>query len=595
MNLVGCAVPSGAAHPPFSDRISLVSKVLVSTRRFTPHLAALVALCVVGASCSDSSGAGDGFARFESDQPAVDVTVEATAHGAGACSQSFVRHELDHTTIGPGNTASTFDGTGSGVSLGDLDGDGLDDIVLANLSGETQVLWNDGALSFSADPLLRGRFRQPATVDVDGDGDLDIVLTSGVGPPVLFENTGAGADASSRFVRQQIDGVDAVAYSMAWADLGGDGDLDVVTGSYNAELAILRNSPVLGSDTGVVVHESTGGDGYQATRVAAEAQALSVRLVDINADGRTDVLVGNDLATADGVWIDNNGGWLAVDPFSQTSFSTMSLDAADVDNDGDLDVFSTDMKPRSDDPTAAERYVEVDRDMAAIPIPDEIQQPENVLSLGDPGETDKTFTNSAADQGVDATGWSWSGLFGDLDSDGSQDLFVVTGMRSDNLFSALPNDELVEPNQAFRNGGNSFNPAPEWGINDEVGGRGAAQGDLDNDGDLDIVVNNLGSPATLFENQLCQGRNLTIELRWPASANSHALSSTVVVNAGGSRQLRTIDQARGYLSGAAPSAHLGFGDVDGTVAIVIEWPDGERSELDDVALDHHLTVTRVAP
>ncbi len=562
--------------------------------RFSPPVGVFVALCVVGASCSNAGDGANGFERFDGDQPLVEVSVDATAHSQSSCSQTFVRHELDHTTVGPGNTASTFDGTGAGVALGDLDGDGLDDIVLANLSGESQVLWNQGGLSFRADPLLRGRFRQPAIADVDGDGDLDIVLTSGVGPPVLFDNIGSGDTAASRFVRQQIDGVAAVAYSMAWADLGGDGDLDVVTGSYNAELAILRNSPVLGSDTGVVVHEREPDGAYIATRVAAEAQALTVRLVDINSDGRTDVLVGNDLATADGVWVDNDGGWLAVESFEQTSFSTMSLDAADVDNDGDIDVFSTDMKPRADDTASAERYVEVERDMAAIPIPDEVQRPENVLSLYDRVDDGPTFRNLASTQGVDATGWSWSGLFGDLNSDGNQDLFVVTGMRSSNLFSALPNDELVEPNQAFRNDGDSFTLAAEWGINDEAGGRGAAQGDLDGDGDLDIVVNNLGSPATVFENELCEGHNLTIELRWPQSANSHAVSSTIVVETAEGRQLRTIDQARGYLSGAAPVAHVGFADAEGNLSIVIQWPDGERSELSNIEFDHHLTVTRAA-
>ncbi|MEM9034882.1 MAG: CRTAC1 family protein [Actinomycetota bacterium] len=546
-------------------------------RLSVPAAALVAAAGLFGCGSSGSSTAVEPIPSSAVDVPSELAVVSL---GDGECSGTFVAQDLPHVTKGPGATSSTFDGTGAGIALGDLDGDGDLDVVAPNLSGESSILWQD-AEGYRAETLEVGRFRQATTLDVEGDGDLDIVLTTGIGPPLLFRNT-AGA-----FTRERLPGVDATAYSMAWSDLSGDGDLDVVTGSYNAELSIVRNSPVLGSDTGVVLHERTTAESYMATRLAADAQALAVLLVDVDGDGRLDVVVGNDLATPDGVWIDNDGGWLEIEPFTTTSLSTMSLDAADVDGDGDLDLFSTDMKPRADD-LDPERYVEVERDIVALGQLDEVQIPANVLSLSDADG----FADAAVDLGVDATGWSWAGLFGDLDSDGRQDLYVVTGMRSDQLFSALPGDLLVEPNQAFANTGDGFELRPDWGLDDLAGGRGMAMGDVDGDGDLDVVVNNLDEPARLFENQLCGGSNLLVDLEWPGTANVDAIGALVVVESGDDRHVRQVDVSRGYLSGLPTTVHVGLGDDSGPVRISVRWPDGTRSDVDDVPVDHRVTITR---
>ncbi len=550
--------------------------------------------------CGSAAPLGGALPDALLDAPVVAATATSTPFVDGACSGAFVAHDLPHITAGAGDTSSTFDGTGTGVALGDLDGDGDLDIVAPNLSGDTNLLFNEGldasgAPSFRVEPLIVGRFRQAAIVDVDGDRDADIVLSTGVGPPTLFDNTGSGDPGTDpTFERIRMDGVDAATYAFAWSDLGGDGDLDLVTGSYNAELTLLRNSPVLGSDTGVVVHEQAADGTFAATRVASSAQALSVLLLDLDGDFDTDIAVGNDLATPDGLWVDNDGGWLEVSPFERTSFSTMSLDAGDVDNDGDLDLFSTDMKPRADDPTADERYVEVNADMDAIGEVDEVQRPENVLSLS---SAEGGFENVAPSFGIDATGWSWSGLFGDLDSDGLLDLYIVTGMRSDNLFAALDDNELIEPNQAFVNTGDAMERRPEWGLDDLTGGRGMAMGDVDGDGDLDIVVNNLNAPMRLFENQICGGANLEIALDWAGSRNPSAIGATVIVEAGGERFTRTIDQSRGYLSGGPPTAHVGLGDHAGNdaadpIEVTVLWPDGTTSAIEGVEAGSRIVIAR---
>ena len=530
--------------------------------------AAVLAAAILATACSS-----------EASLPELAVETRVEAHRSPtSCTGGFVPHDLEHITSGPGDTASTFDGTGAGVGIADLDADGDLDIVLANLSERPSVLENTGDLQFTRHELIQGRFRGVALLDVTADGDTDIVLTTGIGPPVLFENQGNDLSA---FQRVSLEGVRAATYSMAWTDLGGDGDLDVITGSYNAELSLLRNTPVIGPDTGVVLHEQNG-TGYDVTRLSETAQALALITSDIDGDQQSDILVGNDLATADMIWVQTPEGLEEQTPFTTSSYSTMSFDSADIDNDGRNELFSTDMQPAEPD----DRYREVAEDLANTPVVDDIQTPENVLN--DFGDGD--FSNMAEGQSIAATGWSWSGLFGDLDNDGFQDLYVANGMRSDLLFDFLPEARLVEENQAFQNQAGTLVPAPAWGLGDTRGGRGMAQADLDGDGDLDIVINNLDTPARLFENQLC-GDSITVSLAWPDSDNRDALGSTVIASADGITMTREITSSRGYLSSGPPIAHFGAGDAS-SLDIQIIWPDGSQSSADDVPTNNHLTITQ---
>ena len=196
--------------------------------------------------------------------------------------------------------------------------------------------------------------------------------------------------------------------------------------------------------------------------------------------------------------------------------------------------------------------------------------------------------------GIEATGWSWSGLFGDLDNDGFQDLYVVNGMVADNLFDHLPGASLTEPNQAFRNeGGERFEAAPGWGLDDLAGGRGMAFADLDADGDLDIVVNNLNAPARLYENRLCAGRAVTVQLHWEGTGNPTGVGAQVTASGTGHAPLvRTVELSRGYLSGASTVVHFGLGTASEEVDIEVTWPDGLVSRLAGMPTDHHVLVTR---
>lgn len=472
------------------------------------------------------------------------------------------------------------DGTGAGAFVDDLDDDGLLDIVLPNLSGESSVFWNDGDLSFTRSALDEGRFRQAISADVDDDGDRDLLLSTGIGPPIAYLNNADSGDVRS-FVRTEFR-TRAVAFSMAPGDLDGDGVIEIVTGSYNAELTQNRDQRVLtGTDVGVAVHQPDGptlSSGVPTTFLTESAQALATLVVDINGDGLDDVVVGNDLGTPDRVWLGDASlpgvdGLTVTELFDITSLSTMSIDIADLDNDGDRDIVSTDMARMPGESDDAWASVEADIEQARV---DEIQQPRNVVQLAD----GSSFDEQAVDLGVAATGWSWSGLFGDLDNDGFVDLYVVNGMQAIGIFDSLPDGELVEANQAFRNTGDGFEPIAAWNLDATAGGRGMAQGDLDGDGDLDIVINNLGVSAVLWENQVCGGGSIIVDPVWTGAQNLDALATVVDVDiAEEATRTFAITGTRGYISTSATQAHVGLGVGTEPRNVSIIWPDGAVSDL----------------
>ena len=557
----------------------------MAARRFlvrAPLYSVALSFALVVAACGGRGGQGRNVLM-------ASASFSTTAHADRApCEDRFIPIDLDHETRGPGASQSMFDGMGAGLAVGDLDHDGDEDIVIANLSGDSSLLWNQGALEFGREPLIEGRFRHVVIVDSTGDGLNDVVLTTGVGRPLAMVNTGQGSRAADRFERHELAGLDAYTYTIGRGDLGGDGDLDAVTGAYNAELTVARRL-TLGDKGGVGLFENENG-AYTHTQLAEESQALAVRIGDINDDGLADILVGNDLATPDYIWFATDKGWEEVSPFSQTAFSTMGFDSGDIDNDGDLDLFATDMKPMDDKPETLSAYEGVIADIDASPDTDNIQIPENVLLVaGEDG-----YSSAAPSFGIDATGWSWSGLFGDLDNDGFQDLYVVNGMVADNLFNHLPGASLTEPNQAFKNiGGERFEPEYSWALGDRSGGRGMAMADLDNDGDLDIVVNNLNAPARLYENRLCAGRAMTVQLAWEGTGNPMAIGARVIVSGNsGLRLVRTVETSRGYLSGASPTVHFGLGADWDTVDLEVLWPDGRASKFEGISVDQAVFVTR---
>jgi hypothetical protein len=506
------------------------------------------------------------------------VYAQSASHAGECVSDRFIEYTLPHITQTRG-TVRFYESNGSGVGINDLNNDGLLDIFLGNLNGANTILWNEGNFQFLAEEFTRTRrTRAVNLVDVDGDGWIDIVLTTQIAAPVWWRNNG-----DETFSYHALNGVDQYAYTMQWADADADGDLDLVTASYDAELfQLLRDTFLFSGGAGVFYYENQE-DVYQPTRLANESQALAIWLSDLNGDGNLDLFIGNDFRVPDQSWSFDQGVWMPNALFDVTAYSTMSFDVGDVNNDGAPEFFAADMQPLDDDPHTQEAWQPILDDLARVSLPPgDLQISENILLFNE----NRTFVNQAHGYGAAATGWSWSSKFGDLDNDGFLDLYIVNGMMSVELFGQLPNDELVEPNQALRNlQGEGFVPAPEWGLGTLTSGRGMSMADLDNDGDLDIVVNNLNAPAQLFENNLCGGSNLQVELRDPTSQNRFGIGARLSLHTTTGTYYRDMRAASGYLSGDPARVHFGLPEASQPLRLEVEWADGGFTTIDSFGAD----------
>ncbi|MEM7535307.1 MAG: CRTAC1 family protein, partial [Chloroflexota bacterium] len=424
--------------------------------------------------------------------------------------------------------------------------------------------------------------------------------TARIGDVRYWRNTGENMGTADQFVQDRLLGVDALAYSLNWADLDVDGDLDLVTGSYDVSLE--KQMGELYKETGqsgVFVYQQQADNTFIPTRLAEKAQALALEVSDIDMDGRLDIMVGNDFDTRDQVWLNRDGTWAEATPFTTTTHSTMSFDTGDINNDGSPEFFAADMHPYSDAPEIMEQWQPVIDTMPHNLPADDPQRMFNVLQVRDEAGQ---YTNLAAQthvvsdgsgHSIEATGWSWSGKFGDLNQDGFLDFYIVNGMAAQEIFSHLPNDELIEENQAFRNKvGQSFVLAPEWDLGSTRGGRSMSMADLDGDGDLDILVNNLRAPAQIFENQLCEGAALLMDVRWPNSGNTYAIGTQLALHTSTGTYTRRVRVSSGYLSGDAARVHFGLPVNSEIEMLEVRWPDGEVSTVHGLTHQEILQIAR---
>jgi hypothetical protein len=222
------------------------------------------------------------------------------------------------------------------------------------------------------------------------------------------------------------------------------------------------------------------------------------------------------------------------------------------------------------------------------------------LTADDPQYTENTlhtwdgtrWRNRAYELQLDATGWSWSAKFADLDNNGWQDLYVVNGMKATDLLSYLPDYELSEDDMLFVTDDSMRYALIDNGISHTGSGRAATMADLDNDGDLDVVVNPIDGYAQLYRNELCQTASIAVTLVDPTSANRDAVGAIVTVAANQQLLTRSIQVSSGYLSGQPTTAHFGLGDTQRIEQLRITWPDGRQSELNNLIANMHHTITR---
>lgn len=510
---------------------------------------------------------------------------------SNSCTGRFVLHELDHLTTTADGIVRMFAANGAGVVSSDLDNDGDLDLVFGGEHGPNSVFWNEGNLSFSKTTVGSGPTRAITSVDVNNDGWRDLVLTTNTGAVNYWRNLGTRA-----FIQEVLPGLAEPAYVINWGDLDRDGDLDLVAASYDAGFLTGRgNSYLIEQKGGVFVYTNDNGQ-FRPTQLASKAQALALLLIDLNQDQQLDILVGNDFAVRDQAWVQStrNGhtSWQAMQPFATTAYSTMSLDEGDLDNDGQPELFAADMNPYDVAPATLAAWLPVIAHMerGLVRVADDPQEMANALQTVN---AKGIWHEEAQAWGVAATGWSWSSKFGDLDNDGYLDLYVVNGFIEEGTFGHLPNDELIEENQVFHNDqGRQLQPMPSWGLNNKASGRSMLMVDLDADGDLDIVVNPLRSPAQLFENQLCGGKSLEVDLQWPDVQNHDAIGAQVALITDQASYLRDVRALSGYLSGDPTRLHFGLPQEATITQLSIQWPDGATSAVEGIGPGVQMTVVR---
>ncbi|MFZ9859292.1 MAG: CRTAC1 family protein [Roseiflexaceae bacterium] len=515
---------------------------------------------------------------------AVSTTVQQTPlKPSVGCEQRFVRHELPHHTHSGDIGSYVYVSNGSGLAIGDLNGDLRDDIALGNLAGSVTILLNQGGLAFESIQTSLSDVRALSIVDTDGDGTNELVATKRFERPVIGQ-----LDSQNQLQLRPMPNVYTAFYAMGWQDVNRDGYLDVVLGTYDTEQLQKQGLIFNQRGGGGVFVYTYDGQTYTGTRLNNGADALAIAFPDLNQDGLTDIHVGNDFNRADGIWLRQGDAWQKIAPFAQTTENTMGIDYADFDNNGRLDIFATDMKPYNQDVKTMAMWLPAMSKLTRPLSADDPQYPENTLYSWD----GKRWVNRAYDLQVDATGWSWSGKFGDLNNDGWQELYVVNGMIAKDLLGHLDNAEIREANMLFHNiAGTKFTPV-DWGLGDTSSGRSMSMADFDEDGDLDVIINPLDAPAVLFENRMCGGNATLITLNDPTSANHAAIGAIATVHVADLTMTRQVKSESGYLAGESRTLHYGVADAKVIDSINIIWPDGTQSMIEQLPVNHHITITK---
>lgn len=490
---------------------------------------------------------------------------------------------------------------GAGVGIGDVNGDDLPDIYFLGTQAHapSRLYLNRGGMKFEDASRESGLFDSVGIrfgvtmVDIDGDDDLDIYVTRQKDPNRLYINDGKGhfTDRASEF------GLDHCCSSMhaSFLDFDRDGDLDLYLG-INGK-AFERNPMVLGlpdkffrNDNGkfVDVTESVG--------IYDKAYCQSLIVGDINNDGWMDIYVTSDFQEMDLLYINNRDGTFS-DEMRQrlrhTSASAMGSEIADINNDGQLDIVALDMMPEGH----FRKMANVSSLSVFSPNFDSTQMVRNTMHLN---RGDGYFSDIGEMAGVSATDWSWAPLLIDADHDRDRDLFITNGFKRDvqnldviqyfdphtsklNLLQRIP--AVRVPNYFYRNeDGYTFTKVSnEWGVDQVINSNGAAWGDLDQDGDLDLVINNLDTFAMILENRAERLEKNWVQIELHGSGkNRMAIGARVTLFDKKGIQTGELITARGYLSSSEPVIHFGLGDVDEIDSIIVEWPDGRWSVHDDV-------------
>lgn len=522
---------------------------------------------------------------------------------------------------------------GAGVAIGDINNDGLLDVYFTGNQVEDRLFLNEGKLKFQ-DITVRsgvgstGSWSTGVTmVDINFDGLLDIYVCKS-GPPdtpnrhnELFINNGdlTFTEKSEEF------GLDIIGLSVqaAFFDFDRDGDLDcyLLTNSFksvgNYDFIENRRTIPDPENGGNKFFINNSGKYEDYTEQAGIYRSdigfgLGITLGDFNDDSWTDIFISNDFFERDYLYINNQKGEFVEslpEYFESISAGSMGADFADLDGDGLNELFVTEMLPDSLERRKSKIHFDSwDKHMEGVNSGYHFQFTRNTLQKK---TTDGNYKEVGRMAGLAASEWSWGALLFDADNDGLRDVVIANGIyrdlldrdylsySSDNeamkeilkdrengilrLIDLMPSSSFT--NYAFRNEGklNFRNVSNQWGFNKPMYSSGAAYGDLDNDGDLDLILSNINSPAILYRNNSDTAAFKSVRFSFLSqTANVNMVGTSVYAYADG--QLISGDNftVRGYQSSTQPWITLGLGKLNKIDSAIIVWPDGTQTSSYDL-------------
>lgn len=528
--------------------------------------------------------------------------------------------------------------TGGGIGILDVNKDGLQDLFFGGNQVSSKLYLNQGGLKFkditeeagiSTDRWITGI----SVVDINADGYDDIYLS-------VSGFVSSGNTENLLFINNQDNSFSemAAAYGLndkaqtthtSFFDYDRDGDLDAFMAINPTDFSLFYmnrvKKPAIKGEARSTdkLYENLGNGKFREVSKEAgilfEGYSLGLNTSDVNDDGWVDVYVTNDFITNDILYINQGDGTFTnalKSAFDITSYASMGNDIADINNDGLLDLYTLDMLPEDSYRekilvnTTNYNFYQMVLNLGYHP-----QFTRNMLQLNN---GDGTFSEIGHLAGVSRTDWSWSPLFADFDNDGFKDLHVTNGFRRElgnldyinyNEYSPFVNpgssiqkqiDEInTTPgiplkNYAYKNQGDlSFvNTTEAWGFTKPTYSNGSAVGDLDNDGDLDLVINNIDMPAMLYEN-LTDKENqhfLKVKLQYEG-ANPNAIGARVFLEQQHTNQMVELNPYRGYLSSCDRTVHFGLGTSEDTSRLKVVWPNSKISYHELAALDSTISIT----
>lgn len=501
----------------------------------------------------------------------------------------------------------------TGATFADVDGDGDPDLLVGTLGGPLFLFRNDGTGRFSNDTQRSGLVgglaaTTLALADVDGDGDLDLYVATYKARNAL-DAYPPQARAFDQVVKKVGDRYQVVPEWEREYRIEDRPDLGGIVRSQRAD----RDLFFLNDGTGHFAAQPTAGARWRDERGAPLAEApdffgLAARFYDVNGDAAPDLYVCNDFEDPDQFWLnDGGGGFRLVAPLAvrATSNTCMSVDFGDVNRDGAVDFFTADMLSPGRESRQRQIPTHTPLRKTVGESPDRAQWMRNTLQLA---RGDGTWAQVADFAGVAATDWTWGSAFVDVDLDGYEDLLTAAGHRwdirdadtFDRIRNAFPRvawnreqgefPRLAVPSLALRNNGDvTFSPWPQWQYGtDSAIAHGLALGDLDGDGDLDVVATRLGEPPVLYRNE---GRAPRVAVRLAGRApNTRAIGAVVTVRAPSLPvQSREVTEGGMYLSGSDPMLAFATGR-DSVVQVEVRWRSGAVTVIDGVGANRLLEI-----